>query len=497
MNKGPFSQYSEKVMDHFHHPRNVGVIENPDGIGHVGNPICGDIMELYIKVKNDVIVDAKFKTFGCLPPNEEIVFSRGNWEKILSVTKGDKVLNSDGESTEAVETYISDYKGYLIKIYPFVSPFNAFVVTPNHPILSIKRRNLKKARRSSRKCTWLRVDKEELLSAPFEFVRAGNLNPSDYLVYTVNQEVRDNQLYSSEIMRLIGYYLAEGYICANNSVVAFGFNKKEKDLIKEVEKLIYNFCKKEAKKRVRGNVAEVYVCSRKLANFLKKAGGVKARFKFINQEIMLLPFEKQWQMIETYHAGDGDSYRRRPKDHLTYRIITTSRNLAVQIQEILARGIIFSSIRSIYKTNCYIEGRKLKNSLQYLMSFKLKRKHKFVHNNGKYFLIPVKKMEKLPYHGKVYNFQVMGEPNTYLVKGFAVHNCGAAIATSSMVTELVKGKTIKEALKISNRAVAEALGGLPPIKIHCSMLAEEALKKAIEDYLSKKKHNMGSKSGDR
>ena len=57
--------YSAKVMEHFQHPRNVGDMENPDGIGHVGNPICGDIMELYIKVKDGVIVDAKFKTFGC------------------------------------------------------------------------------------------------------------------------------------------------------------------------------------------------------------------------------------------------------------------------------------------------------------------------------------------------------------------------------------------------------------------------------------------------
>lgn len=57
--------YSEKVMDHFMHPRNVGDMENPDGIGKVGNPICGDIMEMYIKVKDGVIVDAKFKTFGC------------------------------------------------------------------------------------------------------------------------------------------------------------------------------------------------------------------------------------------------------------------------------------------------------------------------------------------------------------------------------------------------------------------------------------------------
>ncbi|MDD5491084.1 MAG: Fe-S cluster assembly scaffold protein NifU [bacterium] len=59
------SQYSEKVMEHFRNPHNVGEMENPDGIGHVGNPVCGDIMELYIKVKDDVITDAKFKTFGC------------------------------------------------------------------------------------------------------------------------------------------------------------------------------------------------------------------------------------------------------------------------------------------------------------------------------------------------------------------------------------------------------------------------------------------------
>jgi len=57
--------YSSKVMEHFRHPRNVGEMENPDGVGSVGNPVCGDIMELYIKVENDTIVDAKFQTFGC------------------------------------------------------------------------------------------------------------------------------------------------------------------------------------------------------------------------------------------------------------------------------------------------------------------------------------------------------------------------------------------------------------------------------------------------
>ncbi len=76
---------------------------------------------------------------------------------------------------------------------------------------------------------------------------------------------------------------------------------------------------------------------------------------------------------------------------------------------------------------------------------------------------------------------------------FKTFGCGAAIATSSMVTEMVKGKTIKEALEISNRAVAEALDGLPPIKMHCSVLAEEALKSAIEDYFTRGK---GTESTD-
>jgi len=70
---------------------------------------------------------------------------------------------------------------------------------------------------------------------------------------------------------------------------------------------------------------------------------------------------------------------------------------------------------------------------------------------------------------------------------FKTFGCGAAIATSSMVTEMVKGKTLEEALTISNQAVAEALDGLPPNKMHCSNLAADALHKAIEDYQNKVK----------
>lgn len=69
---------------------------------------------------------------------------------------------------------------------------------------------------------------------------------------------------------------------------------------------------------------------------------------------------------------------------------------------------------------------------------------------------------------------------------FKTFGCGAAVATSSIATEMIKGKTVEDALKLTNKAVQEALGGLPPVKIHCSLLAEEAVHAALWDYAQKK-----------
>lgn len=94
-----------------------------------------------------------------------------------------------------------------------------------------------------------------------------------------------------------------------------------------------------------------------------------------------------------------------------------------------------------------------------------------------------------PVCGDIMHIEIQVEDNIIQDIKFKTFGCAAAIATSSMVTEMVKGKTLEEAERITNRTVAEALDGLPPIKMHCSNLAADALHQAIEDYMEKHKVN--------
>ena len=92
-----------------------------------------------------------------------------------------------------------------------------------------------------------------------------------------------------------------------------------------------------------------------------------------------------------------------------------------------------------------------------------------------------------PVCGDIMKLYIKVENGKIIDVKFKTFGCGAAIATSSMITELVKDKSIEEALEISNKVVVQSLGGLPSIKMHCSVLAKEALKSAIEDYKKRSK----------
>jgi len=93
--------YSKKVMEHFMNPRNVGTIENPDGYGKVGNPVCGDLMEMYIRVRDDVITDIKFQTFGCgsaIATSSMVTqLAKGKrTDEAMKITRGDVASELDG-----------------------------------------------------------------------------------------------------------------------------------------------------------------------------------------------------------------------------------------------------------------------------------------------------------------------------------------------------------------------------------------------------------------
>jgi len=118
--------YSKKVMEHFMNPRNVGIIESPSGHGKVGNPICGDLMEMFITVQDDIIVDIKFKTFGCgaaIATSSMVTeIAKGmHVDKAMKITRNDVAQELDGLpplkmhcsnlAADALHKAIKDYKG--------------------------------------------------------------------------------------------------------------------------------------------------------------------------------------------------------------------------------------------------------------------------------------------------------------------------------------------------------------------------------------------------
>lgn len=117
--------YSGKVMEHFTNPRNVGTIENPDGYGKVGNPVCGDLMEMFIKVEDDIIKDIKFRTFGCgsaIATSSMVTeMAKGmRVDEAMKITRGDvadeleglppRKMHCSNLAANALQEAIKDYK---------------------------------------------------------------------------------------------------------------------------------------------------------------------------------------------------------------------------------------------------------------------------------------------------------------------------------------------------------------------------------------------------
>jgi len=492
--------YSEKVIEHFRNPRNVGEIPDADGVGTVGNPVC-------------------------LAPDTPLCLNN-KFTPIMDVSPNLKVLGHDGKYHPIDRVIERPYKGKMYRIV--AHNLGSTVVTPDHNILALKSSHILRKYRSRMRCIrdWYAVGELEkgdilLYPVPSEIVDVERIsldieNPHyDFRSKTLPDEIAVD----SDFLRLVGYYLSEGYVRTQPSkgTLGFVFNSKEEDYIHDsIHCLRRTFDLEPAEIKKVLTMADIKFYSARLARFFAKHFGEGAVGKHIPHWMMLLPPQKQEALLCGLWRGDG---------HINSRVakfVTISEQLAFQVRNLLLRQEIIMSFleqpaSGIHKKSYTIyvkDDRSLERlagivGVKLTIPKKLKNHHKAWFED-EYFHVPIWRIEPLTYDGSVYNLEVT-ESHSYVSNSMTLHNCGdlmtiyikvkddrivdlkfktfgcgAAIATSSMITELARGKTLEEGLEITRSDVADSLGGLPPIKMHCSNLAADALHAAINDYLKKK-----------
>lgn len=505
--------YNEKVMQHFLNPKNVGEIKDADGIGKVGNPVC-------------------------VMPSEKVHKNSESLE-ISKLEKNHRVLTHSGNYEEIINTSQRVYSGKVIKLKNKLGTVN---LTPEHLIyaLSVPKgdRFLRNAGKKKLIPSWHHSEelkKGDIILYPI-LKKEEDINFLEINIPKFKWDFRSNEIpkkiaLNSELLRLFGYFLAEGNIqnLPSKTYISFTLNLKEEDIaedIKNISKKIFNL-KVKIKKIEKVNTLVVYIYNAKLARYFKSLFGNYADNKKIPDFIMNLPKEKQKALIYGLWKGDGYVSLNRKNPRAGYS--TISYQLLQQIKILLLRQKIVPSIytkkeKRIKGVNHKISYRihvGQRDSLIKLCSILCLNYSPKSHQSIKswfdddYMYTPITKRKMFDYSGFVNNLEVKNT-HSFVSEAFCLHNCGdimwvyikvgkdkkgeeiiedvkfktlgcaAAIATSSMITELSKGRTLGWAMNISKMDIAAALEGLPPIKMHCSNLAAEALHSAILDYFTKK-----------
>jgi Fe-S cluster assembly protein SufB len=361
---------------------------------------------------------------GCLPGDEEVTYG-DELRSVRDVAIGDTVLNSLGEEAQVAKIMRRGYTGEMVAITPR-SPANRFSVTPEHPVLVIPRVSVQRSTRGPGGLADL--DPSKLAGATPEFVPAGKLQVGDLLCYPINQVERDDPSLSDDFLRLLGYYVAEGCLTQFNGypAVEWAFGAHEPHLVEDVARLVERLTGKRPSishdRRRHGVYLVTY--SKELCYLLETHGGKYAHAKRFSKHVMDLPPARQKLALDTYYLGDGSIAVRGTLRGI--RAVTVSRRLAFQLQEIWSRNGVFVFIhqRKAF-TETLRDGRTIRHRDAWVLYHSEGARSRRAIRHRDVFLVPVLRIERAPHEGYVYNFETLSEPHSYLVKGFAVHNCTA------------------------------------------------------------------------
>ena len=462
--------YSRKVIDHYENPRNVGTLDKNDnsvGTGLVGAPACGDVMRLQIKItENGVIEDAKFKTYGCFVSNTPInTPTKG--KKVSSLLVGDKVLAWNGENIVPNE---------IEEIISCSVPIDDLLVVTFQR--ESHRKNMKpntfKLIVTSEHVFWNANNKPILAKDLVEGQELYEITEYELRKLTNNrhrQEIKDlNSIKMKELNKNLDHSSLpqnkKGYVCKN----------PEKASKLKSKASIRNWESEEYRNNWSKGMANIdHLLPTKLEKefidlFKKNNMGVKFSAGKIWVQSSTGPVSPDFivpgkkKCIEVYtkkmpnhmqDRSDGSDYEEKRREQLLTAGYET----------------LFLSIEDIHNA--------------------IPKANNFIHNGMK--IVSINKIK----HGNelrgserdnknviVYDLKLKEGAHVYFANRVGSHNCGSAIASSSLVTEWIKGRTIEQALNIKNTDIVEHLS-LPPVKIHCSVLAEDAIRAAIEDYKNK------------
>jgi len=500
--------YSEKLMKLFRNPHNMGSIKDADGVGKVGNPKC-------------LLPETKVHTIAEIKP-------------ISDIKMDDMVLGHDGRYHKVKRVMKRKYKGKILKIK---NRFGITFLTPEHEIMSVKipKKHYYNYTRNKKKNIHDWNHAEELEAGDMILYPISKDSKNISKMHVENRKLRfdyrsrnipKNLLIDDRFLRLSGYYLAEGSVRdkITKTDLSFAFNIKEEKYVNDVILLIKDIFDLDAKKKIepKHNTIIVNVNSVMVVRLFKNLFGTGAENKRIPEFMMLLSPKKQKALIQGLWRGDGYFSTDRKWPRAGYS--TISYELCQQLKLLLLRQGIIPSI--------YEEKEKIVKSTRHRKSYRIhigsrdsmkilskildiKYHNKLEERNDtwideEFAYVPINEISKTNYNGYVYNLEV-DDARSFTTDSFLVHNCGdvmylyikvknnkiadikfetfgcaAAIATSSIITDLVKGRTINYALKLTKEDIIKKIGGLPPLKIHCSLLAIDALHAAIKDYKNRK-----------